>query len=239
MSKEQYQYFSRVVDEYGILPEFSDFAHEIDEQNHLKARLVLVGKTLFERGYAVGSAGNISVRMSEERFLVTNRGACLGRLDANELSMINHQGEVIFGDEPTKEHKLHLTIYQAKPEVNAIIHLHSTYLTALSLLQDLNNENALKAFTPFMAACIGKLPVVPYYAPGSQALIDATVAKIQDCPAVLLANHGVIVTGKNLYEAFDIIQELEEVAKMKFTLADTTIHYLSEEQCTQLTSKEV
>lgn len=239
MSKEQYQFFSRVVDDFGILPEFSDFAHEIDEQNHLKARVVLVGKTLFERGYAVGTAGNISVRTDEDRFLVTNRGACLGRLEADGLSIIDYQGQVVFGGEPTKEHKLHLAIYKAKPEVNAIIHLHSTYLTALSLLQDLNPENALKAFTPFMAARIGKLPVVPYHAPGSQALIEATVAKILDCPAVLLANHGVIVTGKDLYEVFDVIQELEEVAKMKFTLADTTVHYLSDAQCAELTNKAV
>ena len=113
----------------------------LDEKQQ-KIDLVNLARSLFERGYSVGGAGNISVRLGNNRFLVTPTGSALGRLKSDDLSVLDLDGNLLEGKKPSKESVFHLAMYQRNPECNAIVHLHSTYLTALSCLENLNPENA-------------------------------------------------------------------------------------------------
>lgn len=131
-----------------------------------KIEMVNLARSLFERGYTVGGAGNLSVRLDENRILVTPTGSSLGRLEADRLSVLDMQGNVLSGDKPSKESVFHLAMYQKNPACQAIVHLHSTYLTALSCLENLDTDNAMRAFTPYYVMRVGKLPVIPYYRPG-------------------------------------------------------------------------
>lgn len=112
-----------------------------------KIEMVNLARSLFERGYTVGGAGNLSVRLDENRILVTPTGSSLGRLEADRLSVLDMQGNVLSGDKPSKESVFHLAMYQKNPACQAIVHLHSTYLTALSCLENLDTDNAMRAFT--------------------------------------------------------------------------------------------
>lgn len=199
-----------------------------------KKELIELAWSLFMRGYSVGGAGNISVRLADNRFLVTPTGSSLGRLTLEELSVIDGNGKVLEGKKPSKEVVFHLAIYQNNPHCNAIVHLHSTYLTALSCLNNLDQDNAIKAFTPYYVMRIGHLPVIPYYRPGSPQIAEALASRALDNKAFLLANHGVVVCGSDLQDAVDNSEELEETAKLYFCLQQQPIRYLTNDEINDL-----
>lgn len=202
-----------------------------------KIEMVNLARSLFERGYTVGGAGNLSVRLDENRILVTPTGSSLGRLEADRLSVLDMQGNVLSGDKPSKESVFHLAMYQKNPDCQAIVHLHSTYLTALSCLENLDTDNAMRAFTPYYVMRVGKLPVIPYYRPGDINIARELGERALDGKAFLLANHGVVVTGSNLVDAVDNTEELEETAKLHFILQGQKVRYLTDDEVNDLKNR--
>ncbi|OOF47101.1 aldolase [Rodentibacter trehalosifermentans] len=205
--------------------------------SELKTLMVQLGRSFYERGYTVGGAGNLSVRLDENRILVTPTGSSLGRLKAERLSVLDMDGHVLEGDKPSKESVFHLAMYRKNPECRAIVHLHSTYLTALSCLENLDPQNAMKAFTPYYVMRVGGLPVIPYYRPGSPRIAEELEARALSGKAFLLANHGVVVTGEDLLDAADNAEELEETAKLFFLLQGKRIRYLSDDEVNELKNR--
>ncbi|WP_300002235.1 3-oxo-tetronate 4-phosphate decarboxylase [uncultured Cedecea sp.] len=204
--------------------------------SELQARLDMVklGASFFQRGYATGSAGNLSLLLEDGNLLATPTGSCLGELSVDTLSKVTMSGEWLSGDKPSKEVSFHRAIYQNDPECKAIVHLHSTYLTALSCLEGLNTEDAIRPFTPYVVMRVGKVPVVPYYRPGDARLGEDLGKLASSYKAFLLANHGPVVTGKNLRAAADNMEELEETAKLIFILGERKIRYLTESEIAEL-----
>lgn len=205
--------------------------------SELKTLMVQLGRSFYERGYTVGGAGNLSVRLNENRILVTPTGSSLGRLKAERLSVLDMDGHVLEGDKPSKESVFHLAMYRKNPECRAIVHLHSTYLTALSCLENLDPQNAMKAFTPYYVMRVGGLPVIPYYRPGSPRIAEELEARALSGKAFLLANHGVVVTGEDLLDAADNAEELEETAKLFFLLQGKPIRYLTDDEVNELKNR--
>lgn len=202
-----------------------------------KELMVKLGRSFFERGYTVGGAGNLSVRLDENRILVTPTGSSLGRLTAERLSVLDMDGNVLEGDKPSKESVFHLALYKKNPECKAIVHLHSTYLTALSCLDGIDVNNAMKAFTPYYVMRVGKLQVIPYYRPGSPEIARELSERALTGKAFLLANHGVVVTGSDLQDAVDNTEELEETAKLHFILQGHKIRYLTDDEVKDLENR--
>lgn len=206
-------------------------------EQELKTQLVQLSRSLFERGFSVGGAGNISVKLDDNRFLVTPTGSSLGRLNEEEISVIDAEGKLLSGKKPSKEYFFHLALYREKTECNAIVHLHSTYLTALSCKADLDYDNAIKAFTPYYVMRVGRLPVIPYYRPGAAEIGRDLAAKAKESKAFLLANHGVVVCGSDLRDAVDNSEELEETAKLMFILQGQNIRYLTDDEVNDLKNR--
>ncbi len=206
-------------------------------ETELKTLMVKLGRSFYERGYTVGGAGNLSVRLDENRVLVTPTGSSLGRLQAERLSVLDMEGNVLEGDKPSKEFVFHLAMYRKNPECRAIVHLHSTYLTALSCLENLDPQNAIKAFTPYYVMRVGALQLIPYYRPGSPSIAEELEARALSGKAFLLANHGVVVTGKDLLDAADNAEELEETAKLFFLLQGKPIRYLTDDEVNDLKNR--
>ena len=207
------------------------------EMEH-RTQLVELGASLFVRGYSVGSAGNISLRLPDGNIMATPTNSCLGRLFARDMSLVDMEGKHLCGPVPTRELPLHLAIYKARLNCNAVVHLHSSYATALSTLADVDPENALTPFTPYYVMKIGRLPVVPYYKPGTQEL-SATAAKIaENVNAFLLANHGSVVCGTSLVDAVNSAEELEETAKLYFLLRSSgrPVRHLTAKEIADLAS---
>jgi ribulose-5-phosphate 4-epimerase/fuculose-1-phosphate aldolase len=182
-----------------------------------RQQIVTVARSLYDRGYTFGTAGNISVRTGD-RVLITPTNSSFFNLVPEVLSEIAPDGSALAGLPPSKELPFHLGIYRARPEARAVVHLHSSYATAVSCLEDLNCADALPIFTPYYAMRLPCLPVAEYHPPGDPALAQAVERAAALSSAMLLRNHGSIATGKTLIEAAALAEEIEEQARLFFLL---------------------
>lgn len=214
----------------------SPTSHNPAQTSHaaLREQLCTLGHSMFARGLTHGSTGNLSVRLTDGSFLMTPTGSSLGSLDPARLSHLNAQGQRLSGDAPTKESMLHIAMYQERPRCQAVVHLHATHSTAVSVLSDVDPHNVLPALTAYYVMRIGSLPLVPYYPPGDPALADAVRAYAGRHHALLLANHGPVVGGSSLSAAADAIEELEATAKLHLSLHGRSCRCLTPEQVAAL-----
>jgi len=180
---------------------------------HDRDALCRLGRSLFERGLTHGSTGNLSIR-TDAGFLMTPTGASLGALDPARLSVLDADGRLVSGDAPTKEAALHLAMYAARPRDRALVHLHSTHSVAVSILEDTDSAEAMPPLTAYYAMRVGRLPLAPYFPPGDPRLAQAIGELATKHHAILLANHGPVVSASTLAVAADAIEELEATAKL-------------------------
>jgi ribulose-5-phosphate 4-epimerase/fuculose-1-phosphate aldolase len=202
-------------------------------ENQLREHIALLGKSLYDRGLAHGSAGNISVKLADG-WLMTPTNSCMGRLDPARISKLDLNGSLVSGDKPSKETFLHLTMYQERASCGAVVHLHSIHSVAVSCMDGLNPENVFPPITAYAIMQVGRLALVPYYPPGDEALADAVRKVAGAHHAVLLANHGPVVAGSSLAAAVNAIEELEQTAKLVLLLNDRPTRYLSPVQVAEL-----
>jgi 3-dehydro-4-phosphotetronate decarboxylase len=205
-------------------------------ENAARDAIVDRARSLYERGYAHGSSGNLSVRV-DDGVLVTPTGSCLGRLDPARISRIALDGRTLSGDPPSKEAFLHLAVYASRPSARAIVHLHCTCAVAVSCLVHDDPGNVLPPLTAYHVMRVGTLPLVPYYAPGDRALAAAVGALAASHRAVLLANHGPVVAGTSLDDAVDSAEELEQTARLSLLLTNRATAPLSAEQVAALDAR--
>lgn len=193
-----------------------------------------LGASLFARGFSVGSAGNMSVRMADG-YLMTPTNSSLGRLEASRLSKLDPDFRHIDGDKPSKEVFMHRAFYRARDDAGAVVHLHSTQATAVSCLPDVDPLNPIPPLTPYFVMRIGRrMPIIPYYRPGDARMEPAIHAAARDARAVLLGNHGPVVSGKSLLDAVHAAEELEEAAKLFLLLRGRSPRLLDDEQVDDL-----
>ncbi len=205
-------------------------------EQQLREQMVELCRSLYERGYAAGGAGNVSVRIDEDAILATPTGSCLGRLKADELSKVDYLGKAISGLKPSKEVRFHLALYQ-DPACNAVVHLHSTWTTRLSCIRDLDTEMIIRPFTPYYVMKIGKVELIPYYPPGDEALAEELGRWAGRRHAFLLQNHGPVISGTSLEAAMDLMEEFEETAKLAYLLKDENVKYLNDTEIAHLSKK--
>ena len=196
-------------------------------EHDTRALLVSLSASLFARGFSVGSAGNISVRL-DDGYLITPTNSSLGRLDPARLSKLDAGFAHVGGDKPSKEVFMHRAFYTARPDAGAVVHLHSTMATAIACLPELDADNPIPPLTPYFVMRVGRrMPVVPYYRPGDTAMEPAIEAAARGARAMLLANHGPVVSGKTLTDAVYAAEELEEAAKLFLLLRAASPRLLS------------
>ena len=158
--------------------------------NRARDQICRVGASLFDRGLTSGTSGNISVRLDDGGWLMTPTNIALGTLDPARLSRFDGDFQLLDGDSPTKEAFLHFSMYAERSDAAAVVHLHSSHSTAVSILRDVDPDDVLPALTAYYIMRIGRLPLVPYFAPGDPDLAHAVRALAGRHHAVLLANHG-------------------------------------------------
>lgn len=206
----------------------------LSEAARVRDEICAVGKSLFDRGLTAGSTGNISVRLGDGSMIMTPTNASLGDLDPARLSLLDADGRHVNGDKPTKEAFLHSCMYCERPSAGAVVHLHSTHAVAVSILADVNPRDVLPPLTAYYVMRVGTLPLVPYFAPGDEALALAVKEHAGKHHAVLLANHGPVVAGKSLRDAQYATEELEETAKLQLLLSGRALRPLTPEQVEDL-----
>ncbi len=204
-------------------------------ESETRALLVRLAGSLFARGFSVGSAGNISVRLDEGGYLITPTNSSLGSLDAERISRLDVDFQHTGGDKPSKEVFMHRAFYTARDDAGAVVHLHSTQATAVSCLPDVDWGNPIPPLTPYFVMRVGRrMPIVEYYRPGDPAMEPAIHAAAKNARAILLANHGPVVSGKTLTDAVYAAEELEEAAKLYLMLRGASPRLLTPGQVDDL-----
>jgi ribulose-5-phosphate 4-epimerase/fuculose-1-phosphate aldolase len=186
-------------------------------ENFAREEICRVGASLFERGYAHATAGNISVRL-DDGFLITPTDACLGCLDPAQISKVDLHGQPVSGARASKTLALHRAIYGAA-NARCVIHTHSTNCVALTLAPI--EGDLLPPITPYFVMKVGHVPVIPYHRPGDPKVAERVAAQIAShaqrgtpIRAVMLARLGPNVWHDAPAQAMAVLEELEETAKL-------------------------
>lgn len=209
----------------------------MSDETRLRDQIGRIGRSLFDRGLTAGSSGNISARLPEGGWLMTPTNASLGTLDPARLSRFDAGGRFVSGDAPTKEQLLHFAMYDERASAGAIVHLHAPHSTAVSILRDIDPADVLPALTAYHVMRLGRLPLVPYFAPGDPDLALAVRALAGRHHAVLLANHGPVVAGTSLADAQYATEELEQTARLYLLLQGQAIRPLTPAQIADLNAR--
>lgn len=187
---------------------------DMQELDHLRAELVRFGKYLHDKNFVSGCDGNLSVRLDADRVLTTPTSVSKGMMFAEDMVIVDMQGRRLEGSRnPSSELLMHLTIYRARPDVNAVVHAHPPVATGfacagMALDQPICSE---------IVVTLGSVPLAPYATTGTQALSDAILPLIPDYDAVLLANHGAVAYGKDLMAAYMRMETIEHYANILLT----------------------
>lgn len=206
-------------------------------ESKLREEICLLAKSMFDRGLTGGSTGNISARTKDGGLLVSPTGTSFGRLDPARLSRFDANGVLIGGDAPTKEMPLHSAFYETRSTAGAVVHLHSCHSVAWSMMPDVDEDNFLPPLTPYSIMKLGKVKLLPFFMPGDPAMGEAVRGLAGKRSAVMLANHGPVVAGKDIESACNAIEELEDTARLAILMRGYDARMLSPEQVQTVVTK--
>src|ERR1700716_471907 len=181
----------------------------MDEQT-ARREICSVGQLLYERSYVVSSDGNVSVRLDGGRIVATPTMTCKGRMTEDSLAVTDAAGRPLGSRKPSSELAMHLLIYQERPDIMAVCHAHPPHGTAFAVA-------GLAIDQPILSEVIltlGCVPLAEYGTPSTAELTDAMQPLVKHHNALLMANHGAVAYGSDLWQAFDRLETLEHTAKI-------------------------
>jgi len=179
-------------------------------EESLRSELERLCTRLYDRRLVSGCGGNVAGRLGRG-MIVTPSGGSLGDVTAEDLVVVDADGNFPEGCVPTKEAGLHRAILDARSDALIVIHTHNPAATAVSTLVE-PTPDVLPPLTPGFAAFGWPLPLIAFHVPGTQELVDAVVANLPEKNAILLQNHGLVVWGSSPSQALIIAEEIEEAA---------------------------
>lgn len=175
----------------------------------VKNELIEYGKLAGVKNFTPGFSGNLSARCGN-KILITATGTANGYLSEDDFALIDFEGNIIDGNKkPSSEKMLHVEFYKQREDINYIFHVHSPYLTAFSAAGKALDKNILAE----IVYCFDYIPLAEYALPGSKELVENTSKFFKDFDAVLMANHGVIVGGKDVKDAYLKLELCEAYAQ--------------------------
>jgi L-fuculose-phosphate aldolase len=181
----------------------------MDEQT-ARREIVNIGRLLYERSYVVSSDGNLSVRLDDGRIVATPTMICKGRMAEDSLAVTDASGKPLGNRRPSSELAMHLLIYQERPDVMAVCHAHPPHGTAFAVA-------GLAIDQPILSEVIltlGCVPLAAYGTPSTDELTEAMRPLVKHHNALLMANHGAVAYGSDLWQAFDRLETLEHAARI-------------------------
>jgi L-fuculose-phosphate aldolase len=180
------------------------------EQEH-RRDVIEVGKLVFQKGWVAANDGNITIRLDSSRVLCTPTGVCKGMMNADDLSVCDLDGNMIEGSRGrTSEIEMHLTIYRMRHDVNSVVHAHPPVATGFAVAGKPLNL----ALLPEVIIGLGEVPLAEYGLPGTPALTADMRQYIPRYDAILMANHGVVAYGTDVWKAFFNMETVEHFARI-------------------------
>ena len=182
----------------------------IDEAR-FRADIVEVGRRLYARGYTASNDGNISVRLGPDRLLMTPTSVCKGFMTVDMMCITDLDGKKVAGERnPSSEMQMHLEVYRRRPDVNAVVHAHPPLATGFAVA-GIPLDRAVLAE---VVCTLGSVPIAEYATPSTQELPAAVAKYVQAHDGMLLANHGALTMGKDLFSAYYKMETIEHFAKI-------------------------
>lgn len=184
-------------------------------EHKLREDIVRIGRLMFEKNWIAANDGNISARLPDEdgqaRLLATPTGVCKGMMHADDLIVTDIEGKKIRGTrERTSEMDMHTTIYKMRPDVHAVVHAHPPTATGFAVAGRALNVGIL----PEVIVCLGAVPLAEYSEPGTPALSESMRPYVPKYDALLLANHGAVAYGEDLFRAYHRLETVEHSARI-------------------------
>jgi len=177
----------------------------------LRAEIVEVGRRMYARGYTASNDGNISVRVGEDRLLMTPKSVCKGFMTPDMMCVTDLAGKKIQGDrDPSSEMLMHLEVYRQRPDVKAVVHAHPPTATGFAVA-GIPLDRAVLAE---VLTTLGSIPLAEYATPSTAELPEAVRKYIKAHDAMLLANHGALTVGGDLFSAYYKMETIEHFAKI-------------------------
>ena len=177
----------------------------------LRADIVEIGRRLYARGYTASNDGNISVRLDGERLLMTPKSVCKGFMAPEMMCITDLDGRKLAGDrDPSSEMKMHLEVYRQRPDVNAVVHAHPPIATGFAVA-GIPLDRAVLAE---VVTTLGSVPIAEYATPSTNELPEAVRKYVKAHDGMLLANHGALTIGSDLYSAYYKMETIEHFAKI-------------------------
>ena len=180
-------------------------------ERELRQEIVEIGKLVFQKGWVAANDGNISVRLDHERLLCTPTGVSKGMMHPDDLIIVDMKGNKILGQlNRTSEIAMHLTVYDLRPDINAVVHAHPPVSTGYAAAGRALNE----ALLPEVVIGLGCVPLAAYGLPGTPELTEPMLPLIPKYDAIMMANHGAVCYGTDLYKAFFKMETVEHYARI-------------------------
>jgi L-fuculose-phosphate aldolase len=175
----------------------------------LRADIVEIGRRMYARGYTASNDGNISVRIGPDRLLMTPKSVCKGFMTPDMMCVTDLDGKKISGDrDPSSEALMHLEVYRQRPDVNAVVHAHPPTATGFAVA-GIPLDRAVLAE---VLTTLGSIPLAEYATPSTAELPEAVRKYIKAHDGMLLANHGALTVGTDLYSAYYKMETIEHFA---------------------------
>jgi len=189
-------------------------SHDVvrDDEISLRNRMVRIMQQVATQGLARSSDGNLSARLTSKRYLITPSGIYKPDLEADDLIVIDENGQVVAGRpglQPTSEIALHLEVYQRRPEIGAVLHAHPPCATALTIV----GIPFPMDFIPEAWLGLGEVVIAPYATPGTRELALSVREAIRHSNVVLLSHHGSLTIGRTLPETLMLLERVEHTAR--------------------------
>lgn len=177
----------------------------------IAGEVVCIARMLYDKGLANAFEGNVSVACGHEVY-ITPSAVCKGFLQAEQIVVIDRNGTVLHADQvrPSSEYKLHLAIYEARPDVRGVVHAHPPYCTAFAVA---GREIYADSY-PEALALYHKIPLAPYGRPSTDAIWKGVIPFLPEYDIVLLANHGLVAVGPDVRQAYYRLESAESIAKV-------------------------
>jgi L-fuculose-phosphate aldolase len=180
-------------------------------ESTLRADVVEVGRRMYARGYTASNDGNISVRLGSDRLLMTPKGVCKGFMSTDILCITDLEGRKLEGErDPSSEMLMHLEVYRQRPDVQAVVHAHPPTATGFAVAGIALDRPVLAE----VLTTLGSIPIAEYATPSTKELPDAVRKYIKAHDGMLLANHGALTVGGDLYSAYFKMETIEHFARI-------------------------
>lgn len=175
----------------------------------IKSDIIECGRRLYTKGFVAANDGNISVKISEQEIIATPTGCSKGFMRVEDLVTLDRHGNVLSGStQPSTEIRMHLAIYEERPDIQAVVHAHPVYATGFATANIPLSECVLAE----IITTLGSVPMAPYATPSTRDLADSVRPIIRHADTCLLANHGVVACGRDVFDAYYKLERVEHYA---------------------------